>query len=237
MLLASPQRHERHRSPAMFGNREPKASVEEYSAVTGVWRADIKLDDDEELSLSMHLAAPRSTTAFPSSGTVYVMKDNLPTDYCPTHFEPAWWSVNRHVPAGSQGDHILCLSLQLGHLFLKGRGQRDGLRCHTFVGVVEDADEDPCGEFTMRLSLPIKTDTSLLENRYRKRVEKRSPPLKDSAPYPPSLSEDEAKRSWLAHRDDPSWAESRSQQLQRRGQQGDFTCDDDDGTRDPGDDL
>ena len=245
LVATSPLLHNRarHLSPTMFGKREPKASMEEYSCVSGVWRAEIELDDDGNLILPMHLAAPRSTNALPSSGSVYLMKENLPDRYCPSHFEPSWWSVNRQVHAGSQGDHILCLSLQLGHLFLKGRGQRDRLRCQTFVGIVEDSDGDPCGRFTMRLSLPIKTDTRPLENRYRKRVETRPPPIKNVVEsHRPSLSEEEARRAWLVDRSDPSWEETRSQQLRSRGLQGDFaghdydeSSDSSEATRDPGD--
>ena len=88
--------------------------------------------------------------------------------------------------AGAEGDDILRLSLQLGNLHLEGRGQRGGLRCRTFVGKVfeEDVGRGVLGEvfegntvvgrFTMRLALPMKTDSSALEQQYRQRILEKS---------------------------------------------------------------
>ena len=206
----------------MFG-RKPQMAAEEYKAVAGVWRVDLSLHpalqrgDDTFL---LHLAAPQASTPFPSSGTVYTMEDSsLPMNICPDKdgWLTAWWAANRHVRAGTHGDDTVSLSLQLGSMFLDGQGFRGGancfatagLRCQTFSGKVLyqfEEEEELCvvGSFSMRLSLPTKTDTSMLENRYRKRIATRQ--------WPPSraMSEDEAKRVWLACLDEPSRMTTRS---------------------------
>ena len=147
----------------------------------------------------------------PSSGKVYTMDDNLPFGMRPDEegYLSAWWAANRNVRAGAEGDDTVCLSLQLGNLLLQGRGQRGGLRCRSFVGTVlwrypggDDPINDPTtwamvGRFSMQLALPSKTDTSMLESRYRKRIETRPPPLSG---FPRTLTEEEAKSAWLERR-------------------------------------
>lgn len=90
----------------------------------------------------------------------------------------ASWAVERKVRAGDEGDEKLTLSLRLGGLVLEGRGERIGFRCTTFSGTVLEGDDDPCvvGCFMMRLSLPIKTSVSGLEERYQQRIDSRRPP-------------------------------------------------------------
>ena len=89
-----------------------------------------------------------------------------------------WWAAKRKVHAGTEGDDIVYLALQLGDsMLLDGRGQRGGLRCRSFDGIVWDvgrvANGDrprELGHFIMRLALPIKTDTAMLESQYDKRT-------------------------------------------------------------------
>lgn len=216
-------------------------AVEEYKAIAGLYRASVELDDawfsdfpfDEQYTtLSLHLAPPRSTTDFPSSGRVYPMDDVLPFNICHDdegHLS-SWWAAVRPARAGSEGDDTLCLSLQLGDLLLQGRSTRDNeWRCRTFTGNVlyrfanidkgkfakptVNVDTSPCviGRFTLELALPSKTDAAALESRYRKRIETRPPPF-TTASSSSEATRDEAPFVASAHdaeatRDDAPLAE------------------------------
>ena len=195
----------RHPPPALFGDLQPQLAEEEFRALAGIWRVDLQLYDGD-LALSLHLAAPevqprgdpalsmhQESDEFPSEGRVYTVDENLPSlAICPALLKgrtlravhegwtSAHWSANRLVRAGEEGDDKLRLTLRMGSLCLEGRGQRAGLRCRTFVGRVYEEDEykEPSmiGRFSMRLSLPLTTDASALEQRYQRRIASRPPP-------------------------------------------------------------
>lgn len=177
-LLAS-SHHSRHRPLALFGaDGQPQLAGEEYEAIAGVWRADLELDDGD-MAMSLHLAMPpHSSQQF--DGRVYPMVEELPFNICRNNdgWSSARWSVEREVCAGAEGDHKLWLLMQLGNLYLEGRGERSGLRCPAFAGTVYEGSEDPCvvGRFSMQLSLPIRTDIGTLEARYQERIASRRPP-------------------------------------------------------------
>ena len=192
--------------------RKPQLAICEYRALAGVWTTDLQLHD-RWTTLSLHLAVPQGSTDFPASGRVSPMDDSdLPciVDLDENGaYRPAWWAVNRRVLAGVDGDESLCLALQLGTMFLEGRGERvaPSLRCRQFVGTVYDYSDNKCviGRFSMQLHFPTVTDDEALGNRYRKRIETRPPP-----PLPRRPTEAEAKRAWLARLDRaPSWQAQR----------------------------
>ena len=74
--------------------------------------------------------------------------------------------------------------MQLGNIYLEGRGQRGGLRCRTFVGKVFEGHDYPrlIGRFSLRLSLPIKTETFALEKQYQRRIASSPSPSRTTAP-------------------------------------------------------
>ena len=174
---SSPSRHR----PAILSQQVlPQLAEEEFKALAGVWRAELELDDGAT-ALSLHLAAPTSlhygTTA--PGGKVFPMEEKLPFNICQSGgsdgYSSAWWSA---YSVGNDGN--LHLELQLGNLYFEGRGERSGLRCSTFVGMVLEGGEDPCvvGRFLMRLSLPTTSDAKGLEERYRHRLASRPlPPI------------------------------------------------------------
>ena len=169
----------RCRPPFLFGEGgKPELAIEEYRALAGVWRGDLELDDGD-VSVALHLAAPTSTIAF--GGKVFLMQDNLPFNIC--HGESGWtsarWSVERKVCAGAEGDDQLRMYIQLGNLYLEGRGQRRGLRCSAFSGTVFEGGTDPVvvGRFSLQLALPLNSNMSALEERYARRIaSRRAPP-------------------------------------------------------------
>ena len=67
------------------------------------------------------------------------------------------------------------------------------------------------GRFSMDLSLPVKTDTRLLESRYRRRIELQPPPPPQLVLRRARFEEEEAKRAWLARLDQApsSWRQAR----------------------------
>ena len=156
-----------------------KLAEEEYMALVGVWRAELELDDGDA-ELSLHLAAPPSLqpgSVAPGGGKVFPMDDNLPFNI--VQGKDGWSSARWSAKCvGEEGGTELSLSMQLGNLYLEGRGERTGLRCSTFQGTVLEGGSDPCvvGRFSMRLSLPIKSDTTELEERYRARLASRKAP-------------------------------------------------------------
>ncbi len=167
----------RHRPPKLFGDDTSKAPylvAEEYQALAGVWRTDLELDDGHA-TISLHLAAPRSLGTGSPGGEVHTML-KLPFSICHGGQQARSWSVHRTAHAGQEGEDMLGLSLELGNLHLEGQGERrpaGGLRCTSFAGTVfEGGAADPCvvGKFSMQLALPIVTDLSPLEERYRKRI-------------------------------------------------------------------
>ena len=187
-LIASSSRPVRHQPPALFGETQPLLAIEEYKALSGVWRTDLELDIGH-VSASVHLADPQSQQIydnapqqsqadadFPQGGRAYFMDERLPYRIWRRvrSSTPAWWSVSRSVHAGAEDDDILGISVLLGNLYLEGRGQRGGLRCRTFVGKVFEggSDEQPrrVGRFSMRLSLPINADSNALAQRYHDRI-------------------------------------------------------------------
>ena len=208
-LLAS-SRHPRYSRPIEMFGRRPTVAAEEFKALAGVWRADLKLDE-QQTSLSLHLATPRGNTDFPHSGAVHFVDYHLPSAHEDADgWFCAWWSANRPYHAGTPGDGTLCLSLQLGNLFLEGVGSRQGdFRCDSFIGRVMckfEGSDDLCqvGRFSMQLSLPSKADTTLLEKRYLNRIKSNpSPAFRSARP----ISEEAAKRAWLARQTAPSWGQ------------------------------
>ena len=183
-LLASSSRHvPRHQQAKLFGDSYPQLATEEFQALAGVWRADLQLND-EDVTISLHLADPKHETEFPPGGDVFPIEDSLP--FSVRQHELNWrsarWSVSRYVYAGQQGDDILGLSVQLGNLALEGRGQRAGLRCRAFVGKVYETSDVPkvIGRFSLQLALPIKADTLALEKQYQQRISARSAPPRDA---------------------------------------------------------
>ena len=143
---------------------------------------------------NLHLSLPeiqQFESEFPPGGSVTIMPvwgKNMEHILCRVEdpkLTAGWWAASRLVRAGEAGDDKLILSLQLGDLYLEGQGQRGGLRCRTFVGKVVESGDEPCevGRFAMQLALPIKTDTTALETRYRERIASRPPPPLD---YPRS---------------------------------------------------
>ena len=134
------------------------------------------------MAISLHLAAPESLHLdCEHHGKVYPM-ESLPFNICQSNgWSSAQWSACRAVQAGEEGDDKLDLNLQLGNLYLEGRGQRGGdFRCPPFAGTVFEGGEDPCvvGRFSMQLSLPIQSDVAPLEEAYRARIASQpAPPL------------------------------------------------------------
>ena len=162
---------------SLFGDAQPQLALEEYTALAGIWRAELELDDGD-VSTSLHLAAPRRAQ---DGGNVYPMEEELPFNICQGSSDGwtrARWFCERKVRAGAEGDNKLSMSLQLGNLYLEGRGERSGLRCTSFVGTAFEGGEDPCvvGRFMMRLALPIASNVTSLEQRYRRRIATRPPP-------------------------------------------------------------
>ena len=163
-LLASSRHVRLHRPPELFGgDGKPQLAEEEYMALAGIWRADLELDDGDDM-ISMHLAVPKFQigTEVPDGafGKVYLMNDTplRPwSNICDKGSSAARWSAYRLVRAGAEGDHEMQLQLQLGNLYLEGRGVRDGFRCSSFEGTVLEGGEDPyvVGRFSMRLSFSL----------------------------------------------------------------------------------
>ena len=155
-------------------------------ALAGIWRADLELDDGDDM-ISMHLAVPKFQvgTEVPDEafGKVYLMNDTplRPwSNICDSGSSAAWWSAYRLVRAGAEGDQEMQLQLQLGNLYLEGRGKRDGFRCSSFEGTVLEGGEDPyvVGRFSMHLSLPIVSEIDALQKRYQQRIASRpAPPI------------------------------------------------------------
>ena len=155
-------------------------------ALAGIWRADLELDDGDDM-ISMHLAVPKFQvgTEVPDEafGKVYLMNDTplRPwSNICDSGSSAAWWSAYRLVRAGADGDQEMQLQLQLGNLYLEGRGKRDGFRCSSFEGTVLEGGEDPyvVGRFSMHLSLPIVSEIDALQKRYQQRIASRpAPPI------------------------------------------------------------
>ena len=194
-LLASSSRV-RHCAPQLFGEGgQPQLAEEEYRALAGVWRADLELDDGD-MQIPLHLAAPPSSQWGPDgsirsapngaapAGRVYPMDDKLPWNVLSggsSGRSTAWWSASRDVPAGAEGDDALRLSMQLGNLYLEGRGQRgDDFRCTSFAGTALEGGDDPCvvGRFNLQMSLPFNADIDTLGERYQQRIAARpTPPL------------------------------------------------------------
>ena len=58
---ASPAcRQSRHRPPALLcDGQQPHLTIEEYEALSGVWRTELELDDGDA-TISLHLATPKS---------------------------------------------------------------------------------------------------------------------------------------------------------------------------------
>ena len=168
-LLASAHDTCRHRPIVNFGDGHPKLAQEEIKAIAGVWSASLKFEARYSSDLNLYLEP---------SGRVVPMDDSLPYNLQAEDLGWSWWSADRSVPAGALGDDLILLSLQLGHLRLNGRGQRVDFRVDHFSGEVhyEGADDDPVGEFTMKLTLPMKTSCTELEATYRRRIALRPPP-------------------------------------------------------------
>ena len=155
-------------------------------ALAGIWRADLELDDGDDM-ISMHLAVPKFQvgTEVPDEafGKVYLMNDTplRPwSNICDSGSSAARWSAYRLVRAGAEGDQEMQLQLQLGNLYLEGRGKRDGFRCSSFEGTVLEGGEDPyvVGRFSMHLSLPIVSEIDALQKRYQQRIASRpAPPI------------------------------------------------------------
>ncbi len=181
-------------SPLLFGEGQPKLAQEEIKALAGLWRVELDFEDRYDADMSLYLEP---------SGRVIPFDDELPYNLGENAQAWAWWSADRAVIAGADGDDELSLSLQLGHLKLEGRGARVDFRCSEFAGEVlyEGTDDDPVGSFRMRLALPTKTNVTSLEERYRERIAARPPPLPALAfadfvgRWLMGLSEDEAPGS------------------------------------------
>jgi hypothetical protein len=162
------------------GNVQLSAQLvkEEYSALAGVWRAELELDEGNT-AMSLHLAAPQSLalgTIAPGGGKVFPMEEKLPFNICSGN--DGWTSARWSAHAAPKNDDELRLSLRLGNLYLEGRGERRGLRCTAFVGTVLEGGEDPCvvGRFSLQLALPLTSDTGALEKTYERRLAARRPP-------------------------------------------------------------
>ena len=179
-LLASslrPHLQPRAPEPVLAADLAVELAVEEYEALAGVWRTQLELEDGEESTVSLHLAAPQALSCGAMGsygGNVYPMDNPLPLSSCSMmSVSDAKWSADEDEKGR------LCINMKLGNLQLEGRGERTGLRCSAFVGTVfEGTDDDACvvGRFNMKLSLPIKSDTTDLEERLAARLANRKPP-------------------------------------------------------------
>lgn len=168
--LVSLQHFARVRPPVLFGDGHPRTAQEEIKAIAGLWRVQVRFENRYNADLSLYLE--------PSGGVVVTDVDKLPYNLDQRSLAWSYWSADRIVIAGADGDNELCFSLQLGHLKFEGRGERFDFRCSEFVGEVlyEGVDSDPIGTFAMQLSLPMKSDVAPLEERYWQRIAERPPP-------------------------------------------------------------
>ena len=217
----------------MFGGSHPQLSAEEYKALAGIWRLQLDLyEGRRSFAMSLHLAAPQVSAAGDMEfGDVFVVEDAL-YDELPS----ARWCASRTVHAGEVGDDQLCVSLQMGSLCLDGQGERAGLRCSAFAGVVlEGGEHTPrtVGQFSLGLVLPMKTDAARLEDNYRQRIVEHAPFAGDVTALLDFMDEEElgsegseasearseeardglsmeeaAKRAWLSRLSVPTWGGS-----------------------------
>lgn len=145
---------------ALIPSKKP-LEVEELEALAGFYQANLCLDDgDRDLSLHLH-----------PSGIVHTTDDAAFSTYTAS----TQWDCFA-VPESSE----ISLRLQLGNLYLEGKGEREGLRCVVFKGNVLEGRDSPCcvGSFSMSLVLPTIADVGALEERHRARIESRpAPPM------------------------------------------------------------
>jgi len=159
---------QRHSGLVAFTPQKEPLAAEEVAALSGIWRTSLCLDDGDH-DFSLHLK---------ESGAVQTSdQSSLPFNICQgTTWKSARWSVSA-VP---ELDSAVSIRLQLGILYLEGKGERKGLRCVSLKGSVLEGRDDPCcvGSFELSLALPTNDDVSALMLRHLARREARpAPPL------------------------------------------------------------
>lgn len=166
-LLASSARPRHPASTAFFDSKQSQPlETEELEALAGVWSTTLDLDDGAR-RVSLHLD---------KNGHVNTADASLPFNIC--HGETstsATWTASA-VPESDK----FKIKLQLGVLYLEGKGKRKGLRCSTMRGSVLEGGSEPCcvGGFEMRMSLPTTSDVTKLQERHQARIDARpAPPL------------------------------------------------------------
>ncbi|EOD38994.1 hypothetical protein EMIHUDRAFT_466724 [Emiliania huxleyi CCMP1516] len=114
---------------AAEGSLEP----EELEALSGVWKAELRLDDGDR-TLTWRLAA---------SGRVRGLDENE---------EGVWWADSAPTESAQQR---VTVSLRVRDWTILAVGERTGLRCTQLGGAVLEGAEDPChvGECDLTLAL------------------------------------------------------------------------------------
>lgn len=122
---------------------QPHLTIEEYAALSGVWRTELALDGGDATTISLHLACPKMLHPGSPGGKVHTMF-KLPFNILPAGgHQSATWSLHATGPPLQLGEETrdeeedvlaaggppgqLGLSLQLGTLQLEGRGERQAL--------------------------------------------------------------------------------------------------------------
>ena len=129
-------------SCALCDGGQPHLTIEEYEALSGVWRTELELDAGDA-TISLHLATPKSLGEGSPGGKVHTLL-KLPFNILPAGGQQsASWSIHPTAPrhqaqlqlgeetrdveetvlATSVSPGELGLSLQLGTLQLEGRGE------------------------------------------------------------------------------------------------------------------
>ena len=114
---------------AAEGSLEP----EELEALSGVWKAELRLDDGDR-TLTWRLAA---------SGRVRGLDENE---------EGVWWADSAPTESAQQR---VTVSLRVRDWTILAVGERTGMRCTQLGGAVLEGAEDPChvGECDLTLAL------------------------------------------------------------------------------------
>jgi len=136
---ASPARRAASCAMRCHDGEQPHLTLEEYEALSGVWRTELALDDGDA-TISLHLASPKMLHHGSPGGKVHTML-KLPFNILPAGgHQSASWSIHATGPSLQLGEETrdeeedvlaaggppgqLGLSLQLGTLQLEGRGER-----------------------------------------------------------------------------------------------------------------
>jgi len=159
-------------APTALVPRKLPLEPEELEACAGIWRVALNLDDGEKV-ITVHLDGRGGLSTTDAQGL----------NVCSG--EHGWSSTRWQMYARPESPNV-SLRLQIGILYLEGKGTRQGLRCKTLKGSVLEGAADPCcvGSFKMSLVLPLKGEEELssLEALHSRRVKQRpAPPLSFSA--------------------------------------------------------